>query len=96
MPPERGNCDTFNTAQKNVLFDNFTLFAPLIKKSCRVFLRPGPCFPRAFHSQRFLPAVRTTPRIRTKEVEASSFLRFAPIDLGKAQYASIHGANEHI
>lgn len=32
MPPERGNCDTFNTARKNVLFDNFTLFAPLIKK----------------------------------------------------------------
>lgn len=27
---------------------------------------------------------------------ADSILRFAPIDLDKAQYASIHGANEHI
>lgn len=27
---------------------------------------------------------------------ANSILRFAPIDLDKAQYASIHGANEHI
>ena len=27
---------------------------------------------------------------------ADSILRFAPIDLDKTQYASIHGANEHI
>lgn len=27
---------------------------------------------------------------------ADSILRFAPIDLDKAQFASIHGANEHI
>ena len=27
---------------------------------------------------------------------ADSILRFAPIDLDKAQYASIHSANEHI
>ena len=27
---------------------------------------------------------------------ADSILRFAPIDLDKEQYASIHGANEHI
>lgn len=27
---------------------------------------------------------------------ADNILRFAPIDLDKAQYASIHGANEHI
>lgn len=27
---------------------------------------------------------------------ADSILRFAPIDLDPAQYASIHGANEHI
>jgi carboxypeptidase PM20D1 len=27
---------------------------------------------------------------------ADSILRFAPIDLDKAQFASIHGSNEHI
>ena len=79
-----------------MLFDNFTLFAPLIKK-----IMPGIPQDRAMLSASvsfttIFAGSKDDPRIRAKEAEASSFLRFAPIDLGKAQYASIHGANEHI
>lgn len=71
MPPERGNCDTFNTARKNVLFDNFTLFAPLIKKimpgipQARAMLSASVSFTTIFAGS------KDDPRIRTKEAEAS-------------------------
>lgn len=162
----------------NVLFGNFTLFAPLMKKlmlgipQTKAMLSTGISFTTMFAGQ------REDPQIRAKEVEATMFLRcvreedlyqglekirkiaarygveiqelerdycqptsfvhrpyqlleevlqqnfpdvivapflltagtdarrftdvadsilrFAPIDLDKAQYASIHGANEHI
>lgn len=162
----------------NVLFENFTLFAPLIKKvmlgipQTKAMLSTGISFTTMFAGQ------REDPQIRAKEVEttmflrcvreedlyqglekirkiaarygveiqelerdycqptsfahrpyqlleevlqhnfpdvivapflltagtdarrftdvADSILRFAPIDLDKTQYASIHGANEHI
>lgn len=49
------------------------------------------------------PDVIVTPFLLTAGTDArhytgiaDSILRFAPIDLDKAQYASIHAANEHI
>lgn len=71
MPPERGNCDTFNTAQKNVSFDNFTLFAPLIKKIMPGIPKAGAMLSASVSFTAFFAGSKDDPRIRAKEVEAS-------------------------
>ena len=85
----------------NVLFGNFTLFAPLIKKimlgipQARAMLSTSVSFTTIFAGS------KDYPQIRAKEAEATLFLRCIREEelyngLDKAQYASIHGANEHI